>query len=115
MNPFCIFCKIIAGEIPSTTVYKDEQVTAFRDLHPVAPTHVLIIPNRHIASINEAAPEDEALLGHLFVAARKIAEAEGIQENGYRVIVNTGEHGGQTVHHLHMHVIGGQAMKHPMG
>ena len=115
MNPSCLFCKIASGEIPSTTVYKDEQVTAFRDLHPVGPTHVLIIPNKHIASLNEAAPEDEALLGHLFIAARKVAESEKISEGGYRVIVNTGEHGGQTVHHLHIHVIGGQQMKHPMG
>ena len=115
MNPSCIFCKIASGEIQATIVYKDEQVTAFRDIHPAGPTHVLIIPNRHIASINEVAPEDEALLGHLFIAARKVAEIDNIQENGYRVIVNTGEHGGQTVQHLHMHVIGGQAMKHPMG
>ena len=115
MNPSCIFCKIAAGEIPATIVYKDEQVTAFRDIHPAAPTHVLIIPNRHLASINEAMPEDESLLGHLFVTARKIAEIDGIQESGYRVIVNTGEHGGQTVHHLHMHLLGGQAMQHPMG
>lgn len=115
MNPSCIFCKIAAGEIPATVVYKDEQVTAFRDIHPAAPTHVLVIPNKHIASVNEAEAEDEALLGHLFVAARKIAEMDGLQENGYRVIVNTGEHGGQTVQHLHMHVLGGQAMQHPMG
>ena len=111
----CIFCKIATGEIPATIVYKDEQVTAFRDIHPAAPTHVLIIPNKHIASINEAVPTDEALLGHLFVSARKIAEMDGINESGYRVIVNTGEHGGQTVHHLHMHVLGGQTMQHPMG
>ena len=111
----CLFCKIIAGEIPSTTVYKDEQVTAFRDINPAGPTHVLIVPNRHIASINETTPEDAPLLGYLFIVARKIAEAEKVAENGYRVIVNTGEHGGQTVHHLHMHVIGGQRMKHPMG
>jgi len=115
MNPSCLFCKIASGEAPSTTVYKDEQVTAFRDIHPVAPTHVLIVPNKHIASVNEATPEDESLLGHLFVIARKIAEMEGVHENGYRVIVNTGAHGGQTVGHLHMHVIGGQRMKHPMG
>jgi histidine triad (HIT) family protein len=115
MNPSCIFCKIATGEIPATIVYKDGQVTAFRDIHPATPTHVLIIPNRHIASINEAMPEDEALLGHLFVTARKVAEMDSIQENGYRVIVNTGEHGGQTVQHVHMHVLGGQAMKYPMG
>lgn len=111
----CIFCKIAAGEAPSTTLYKDDQVTAFRDLHPVAPTHVLIIPNKHIVSVNEAIPENEALFGHLFVVARKIAEMEAIHENGYRVIVNTGVHGKQTVSHLHMHVIGGRPMRHPMG
>jgi len=111
----CLFCKIAAGEIPATIVYKDEQVTAFRDINPSAPTHVLIIPNRHIASINEATAEDAPLLGYIFVIARKIAEMEGIQDSGYRVIVNTGDHGGQTVHHLHMHILGGQAMKHPMG
>jgi histidine triad (HIT) family protein len=115
MDSSCIFCKIAAGEIPATIVHKDEQVTAFRDIHPAGPTHVLIIPNRHIASINAVEPADEPLLGHLFVVARKIAETDNIQEDGYRVIVNTGEHGGQTVHHLHMHVIGGQPMKHPMG
>jgi histidine triad (HIT) family protein len=115
MTTSCIFCKIVAGEIPSTTVHKDERVTAFRDLNPVGPTHVLIVPNKHIASVNEATPDDEALLGHLFIIARKVAEMESITENGYRLIVNTGEHGGQTVHHLHMHVIGGQKMKHPMG
>jgi histidine triad (HIT) family protein len=115
MNIDCIFCKIASGAIPSTTVYKDEQVTAFRDLNPLGPTHVLIIPNKHIVSINDATPEDEALLGHLFIAARKVAESEKISESGYRLIVNTGEHGGQTVQHLHMHVIGGQQMKHPMG
>ncbi len=115
METSCIFCKIASRQAPSTIVYQDEQVTAFRDTHPVAPTHVLIIPNRHIASINEAAPEDEALLGHLFIAARKIAETEKISASGYRTIVNTGAHGGQTVHHLHMHVIGGQRMKYPMG
>ena len=115
MNPTCIFCKIASAQAPASIVYKDEQVTAFRDTHPVAPTHVLIIPNRHIASINEATPEDEALLGHLFIVARKIAETEAIHENGYRLIVNTGAHGGQTVFHLHMHVIGGQHVKYPMG
>lgn len=115
MNPTCIFCKIASGEAPSSVLYQDELVTVFHDIHPVAPTHVLIIPNKHIASVNEAAPEDVALLGHLFVIARKIAEMEKIDEGGYRVIVNTGANGGQTVHHFHMHLIGGQRMKYPMG
>lgn len=115
MNPSCIFCKIAAGEAKATIVYQDEQVTAFRDIHPVAPTHVLIVPNKHIESINHASVEDELALGRLFVAARKIAEMEGIHEGGYRTIVNTGSNGGQTVFHLHMHLIGGQRMRYPMG
>lgn len=111
----CLFCKIAAGEARATLLYQDERVTAFRDIHPVAPTHVLIVPNKHIESVNQASAEDEAALGHLFVAARKIAEMEGISEGGYRLIVNTNANGGQTVFHLHMHLIGGQRMKHPMG
>jgi histidine triad (HIT) family protein len=111
----CIFCKIVSAEIPADVVYKDEQVTAFRDINPVGPTHVLIIPNKHIESVNDAAQDDEALLGHIFLTARKIAEIDGLTENGYRLIVNTGAHGNQTVSHLHLHVIGGQPMKYPMG
>ena len=111
----CIFCKIISGEIPSQKLYQDELVTAFRDIHPVAPTHVLIIPNKHIPSVNEVTPEDEAMLGHLYSVARQLAVQEGIQEQGYRLIVNTGPHAGQDVYHLHLHLIGGQRMRHPMG
>lgn len=111
----CSFCRIIAGEAPSTQLYQDEHLTAFRDIHPVAPTHILIVPNRHIASLNEATPEDERLLGSMFTLARRLAQQEGIAEEGYRLIVNTGWHGGQTIHHLHMHLIGGQRMRHPMG
>lgn len=115
MNPTCVFCKIASGEAHAQIVYKDELVTAFRDIHLVAPTHILIVPNKHIQSVNHAETEDEQLLGHLFTTARKIAEIDGITEGGYRTIVNTGAHGGQTVFHLHMHVIGGQRMKYPMG
>jgi len=115
MNPTCPFCKITTGEIPADIVYKDNLVTAFRDIHPVAPTHVLIVPNKHIQSISQVEPEDEQILGRLFTAARKVAEVDGITEGGYRTIVNTGAHGGQTIFHLHMHVIGGQRMKYPMG
>lgn len=111
----CIFCKIITGEIPSQKLYQDALVTAFRDIHPVAPTHVLIIPNKHIPSVNEVTPEDEAMLGHLYSVARQLAVHEGIQEQGYRLIVNTGPHAGQEVYHLHLHLIGGQRMRHPMG
>ena len=115
INPSCVFCKIVSGEAPATIVYQDEFVTAFRDKHPVAPTHVLIVPNKHIQSINHVEADDEQLLGQIFITARKIAELEEISKSGYRAIVNTGIDGGQTVFHLHMHVIGGQRMKHPMG
>lgn len=111
----CIFCKIIAVENPSQMLYQDEQASAFRDIHPVAPNHVLVVPNKHIASVNDLVLEDEQLIGHLFTVARQIAEAEGIAESGYRLIANTGPHAGQAVFHLHLHVIGGQRMRYPMG
>jgi histidine triad (HIT) family protein len=111
----CIFCQIVAGKSPSQMLYQDERVSAFRDIHPVAPTHVLVVPNRHIASVNDLAPEDEALVGHLYTVARQIAQQEGIDQTGYRLIVNTGPHAGQIVFHLHLHVIGGQRMRFPMG
>jgi histidine triad (HIT) family protein len=106
----CIFCKIVASEAKAAIIYKDELVTAFRDSHPVAPTHVLLVPNKHIASVNDLEPEDEVLIGHLFSVARKIAREEGIHENGYRIINNTGRDGGQSVFHIHFHLIGGQRM-----
>jgi histidine triad (HIT) family protein len=111
----CLFCKIIAGEIPSTKVYADELVTAFRDIHPVAPTHILIVPNKHIASNREVTAQDEPTLGRLFTTARHLAEQEGIEQDGYRLILNVGSHGGQVVYHLHLHLIGGRRMQHPMG
>lgn len=115
MSNDCIFCKIVSGEAKSTVVYRDEQVTAFRDVHPVAPTHILIVPNRHIDSVGTLEPEDEPLMGYIFTVARKLAEDEGISQGGYRLITNTGANGGQSVFHLHVHLIGGQRMKHPMG
>ncbi|GAB4503120.1 MAG: histidine triad nucleotide-binding protein [Anaerolineales bacterium] len=111
----CIFCKIVKGEAPAAITYQDEQVTAFRDIHPVAPTHILIIPNRHIASTNDIEPDDQALLGHMLATVKTVAEKEGIAQNGYRIIINTGPDANQVVHHLHLHVIGGQRMRHPMG
>ena len=111
----CIFCKIVDGQAPATIVYKDEAVTAFLDIHPAAPTHILIVPNKHITSVNEIQPEDEPLMGQLFTVARELAKREGIHENGYRLIVNTGKHGRQIVFHLHMHLMGGQRMRHPIG
>jgi len=111
----CIFCKIVAGTAKADIVYKDEHVTAFRDIHPVAPTHILIVPNRHIDSVGTLTEADEAIAGRLLLTARKLAEQEGIADKGFRVITNTGPHGGQTVPHLHIHLIGGQHMRHPMG
>ena len=111
----CIFCKIIKNEAPSKIVYRDERVTAFRDIHPVAPTHILIVPNRHIDSVGQLTPEDESLAGYLLKVAGQLAAQEGIAEAGYRIITNVGVHGGQTVFHLHFHLIGGRPMKYPMG
>lgn len=111
----CIFCRIIAGESPASIVFHDEQVTAFRDLNPATPTHILIVPNKHIVSVNQLTDEDESLMGHLFTTAKRLAAQEGIAESGYRLIGNTNAHGGQTVFHLHLHLLGGSRMKHPMG
>ena len=110
----CLFCKIASGAISATALYEDEQVLAFRDLTPQAPTHVLVIPKRHIASLAEATEGDTALLGLLLLAAAEVARLEGLG-NGYRVVVNTGADGGQSVHHLHLHVLGGRAMHWPPG
>jgi histidine triad (HIT) family protein len=115
MTDTCHFCKIISDEAKATIVYRDDQVTAFRDIHPVAPTHILIVPNRHVESINSLQPEDEPLIGHLFGIARQLASDEGISQGGYRLIINTGADGGQTIYHLHLHLIGGHRMRHPMG
>lgn len=115
MTDNCIFCKIVSGEIPGTIVFRDEDATAFRDINPVAPTHILIVPNKHIDSVGTLEATDERLMGHLFTVARGLAEKEGIDKTGYRLISNTGSDGGQTVPHLHVHLIGGHRMKYPMG
>ena len=111
----CIFCKIVAGEIPAAKVYEDERAVAFRDINPQAPTHALVIPRRHVASLNEAAEDDEALLGHLLLVAARVARSEGHAERGYRTIINTGPGAGQTVFHVHVHVLGGRALTWPPG
>ena len=110
----CAFCKIIAGSLPATKLYQDELVTAFRDIHPAAPTHILLVTNKHLASVNEVSAEDEPTLGRLFTVARQLAAQEGIRDSGYRLIVNTGPHAGQVVYHLHVHLVGGQQMRIPM-
>ncbi len=106
----CIFCKIIAGQAPGQLLYQDERVSAFRDNRPVTPVHVLVVPNKHIASVNDLTPEDEPLMGHLFTIARQLARQEGVDQSGYRLVVNTGRHGGQGVFHLHLHLLGGRQM-----
>ncbi len=105
-----LFEKIIAGELPAAIVYRDDRVTAFRDIRPAAPTHILIVPNKPIPTANDVADEDEPLLGHLFTVARDLARQEGIAENGYRLIVNCNAHGGQEVYHLHVHLLGGKPL-----
>ncbi len=107
----CLFCRIAAGEIPSAKVYEDELVYAFRDIAPQAPVHVLIIPRKHIESAQALTREDDALLCHMFACARRIAESEGVAASGYRLITNVGDDAGQSVHHLHLHLIGGKALK----
>jgi histidine triad (HIT) family protein len=104
----CIFCKIISGESPAQILHRDKLVTAFRDIHPIAPTHILIVTNRHIVSVNELEAEDESLAGHMVMVAKQLARQEGVAERGYRLLVNTGAQGGQTVFHLHLHLIGGK-------
>lgn len=115
MSDSCLFCKIVSGEIKGTIVFRDDQATAFRDINPVGPTHILIVPNRHIGSVNELQSDDEALVGHLISLAGQLAKSEGIDQTGYRLITNTGPDAGQAIFHLHVHLIGGQPMKHPMG
>jgi histidine triad (HIT) family protein len=107
----CIFCKIIAGEAPATVLYRDDQVIAFRDIHPIASTHILIVPLRHIASVNDLTETDAALVGHMALTARLLAAREGVAERGYRLIINTGPEGGQSVFHLHMHLIAGKSAR----
>lgn len=105
-----VFERIIAGEIPAQIVHRDDRVTAFRDIHPRAPVHILIVPNKPIPTSNEVADADEALIGHLFTVARDLARSEGISEGGYRLIINCNAHGGQEVYHLHVHLLGGQPL-----
>jgi histidine triad (HIT) family protein len=111
----CIFCKILAGTIPAALVYEDDLVVAFDDVNPQAPTHTLVIPRKHVASMAELQDSDVGLLGRLMLAGNKIAAQKGIADAGYRVVVNTGAHGGQSVFHLHLHVLGGRHLAWPPG
>ena len=111
----CLFCKIINGDIPSSKVYEDDKVYAFRDIEPQAPVHILIIPKEHIASANELTEENASVVGHIYAVAAKIAKEEGIADNGYRIVNNCGQDGGQTVGHLHFHMLGGRSLAWPPG
>ncbi|UJF17417.1 purine nucleoside phosphoramidase [Vibrio sp. SS-MA-C1-2] len=110
MSEETIFSKIIRREIPSDIVYQDELVTAFRDITPQAPTHILIIPNKLIPTVNDIEVEDELAMGRMFTVAKKLAQEEGISEDGYRLIMNCNQHGGQEVYHIHMHLVGGKPL-----
>ena len=110
----CIFCKIAAGEIPSAAVFQDERTYAFADINPKAPVHILIVPREHIGSLSEAAAHHRDLLGHLLWTAAEIARAQGLGK-GYRVVINSGDDGGQTVEHLHLHLLGGRPLTWPPG
>ena len=105
-----IFSKIISGEIPADVVYQDELVTAFRDINPQAPTHILIVPNKEIATVNDLEEEDEQVAGRLLLVAKKLAAQEGIAEDGYRLMINCNKHGGQEVFHIHLHLLGGRPL-----
>ncbi len=111
----CLFCKIIAGEIPSTKVYEDESVYAFRDIEPQAPEHIIIVPKIHIASANEITAENSAVIAKIYEAAAKIAKDLGFSENGYRIVNNCGKDGGQTVGHIHFHLLAGRSLQWPPG
>ncbi len=113
MTKTCLFCRIVANEIPATIVAETADALAFRDINPAAPIHLLVIPKAHHDSLAQA--NDEALLGHLMAFAAKVAAQEGIADNGYRTVINTGKNGGQTVDHLHVHVVGGRLMTWPPG
>ena len=114
-NDDCIFCKIAAGEIPAAKIFEDERAVVFRDINPQAPTHALVIPRAHVASLNDAGEADEALLGHLLLVAARVAREEGLAESGYRTVINTGAGAGQSVFHIHVHLIGGRRLTWPPG
>ena len=111
----CIFCKIAAGEIPTTKVYDDGEVLAFRDINPEAPVHLLVIPRRHIATLNDLTEADAALIGRLYLAAKQVATELGVAENGYRTVINCNRDAGQIVFHVHMHLLAGRELGWPPG
>lgn len=113
--PDCIFCRILAGTLPGQIVYRDDLVTAFRDARPQAPTHVLVVSNEHLESVADLGRDHGELLAHLFAAANEVARQEGLENNGFRLVINRGPDGGQSVDHLHLHVLGGRRLRWPPG
>ena len=111
----CLFCNLLEKKIPADVVYEDEHALAFRDIRPVAPTHVLVIPKRHMPAIHDVTEADAETLGRLLVAARKVADQLGVTADGYRLVINDGDAAGQTVHHVHVHVLGGRSLSWPPG
>lgn len=111
----CIFCQILAKEIPAQIIYEDQECIAFRDIHPQAPVHILVVPKRHIASLNQVTDHDAETLGHLIVCANELAQRENVAISGYRLVINCNQHGGQTVFHLHVHLLGGRWLGWPPG
>jgi histidine triad (HIT) family protein len=111
----CLFCKIVKREVPASVLFEDDTLLAFSDIRPVAPTHALVIPKRHIVSLEEASPEDAALLGQLLLAGRRVAREAGIDRSGWRAVINNGSDAGQSVFHVHVHVLGGRPMAWPPG
>ncbi len=111
----CIFCQIIAGKIPGEILYKDEEVIAFRDINPQAPTHLLVIPKKHIVSLADLSEDESPLMGHMVSTANQLAIREGVAESGYRLVINSGKQGGQLVPHLHLHLLGGRQLSGRLG
>lgn len=111
----CLFCNIITGEIPAKIIYNDEQIMAFEDISPQAPVHILIIPKKHIATINETKDDDTILLGKLVLRAKELAKQNGLDESGYRLVFNINPHGGQEIYHIHLHLLGGRQLTWPPG
>ena len=111
----CLFCKIVAGDIPAEIIYRDDQVLAFRDINPQAPIHVLVIPQKHVDSLASVTDEQRDIMGKIMIVAREIAAAEGLSESGYRAVINVGLDGGQTISHLHLHLLGGRTLHWPPG
>ncbi len=111
----CVFCKIVAGEIPADILYQNDKVIAFRDINPLAPTHLLIIPKKHIPSLAQLSEVESSLIGNMVNTANQLAKREGVSESGYRLTINCGEQGGQLVPHLHMHLLGGQKLSDKLG